>query len=455
MGTNKLTPDESISSLLRILIPESYLQYFDFVRVNNLPGCWEIELEEKPNLIPQVMEGKNGVLDGFCNPISILSHAFSLKKIYLVVKRRRWKEPNTDKHYSNTYDLHPESAKITKEFAAFLKLSIESRPVNLSTVAHLLQLQPKRMYQWYRDVISDYHSDKAAGNFAKHILFQADEQTGEIFKEQVVHIFKPENIGETMTIDEKMIGKKYSVIMSNKSSGKIALLVETMRPPLLQQALKLFGEKLKIIKEICCDMSPMLKKLCSEIIPDVRLIIDKFHVVKHIMDAMQSIRLNEKHNIKAKEKKDIQTPNINGWSDLELLEKSRYLLFKRKSEWDKEENEIMENVFKKFKTIETGFQFCEEIREWYSPQNIGKAKGKMANQLRQWQQRVYDSKSKAFKFIARMFDKHEQDILRYFEKGHTNAIAENINGKIHRFLMCNYGTRDKDFFFYRVQIYFS
>jgi len=121
MAKNKLTHEESIGSLLRVLIPESYLSYFEFVKVNNKPSCWEIELEEKTSLIPQFLQEKSAVLDGYCNPISIVSHAFSLKTIYLVVKRRRWKEPNSDKHYSNTYDLHPESAKITKEFAAFLK----------------------------------------------------------------------------------------------------------------------------------------------------------------------------------------------------------------------------------------------------------------------------------------------------------------------------------------------
>ena len=54
-----------------------------------------------------------------------------------------------------------------------------------------------------------------------------------------------------------------------------------------------------------------------------------------------------------------------------------------------------------------------------------------------------------------MFDKHRDDIIRYFEKGLTNAKAENVNGKIQRFLANNYGTRDKDFFFYRLQVYFA
>ena len=54
-----------------------------------------------------------------------------------------------------------------------------------------------------------------------------------------------------------------------------------------------------------------------------------------------------------------------------------------------------------------------------------------------------------------MFEKHRDDILRYFEKGLTNSKEENLNGKIQRFIANNYGTRDKDFFLYRVQIYFA
>jgi hypothetical protein len=58
-------------------------------------------------------------------------------------------------------------------------------------------------------------------------------------------------------------------------------------------------------------------------------------------------------------------------------------------------------------------------------------------------------------------------ILEYFEMwdaresrdrwviGLTNAKAENLNGKLQRFLSANYGLKDKDFFLYRTVGYFS
>jgi len=50
-----------------------------------------------------------------------LTHAFSLKKIYLRLYRRLWKEKGTTKGYFNTYDLYIPGMKTTKEFRDFLK----------------------------------------------------------------------------------------------------------------------------------------------------------------------------------------------------------------------------------------------------------------------------------------------------------------------------------------------
>ena len=108
-------------SLLGLHVPKSYLDYFELSKVRDKSDCWELILEEKSDLIPKELEGQDVVLDGFCNEISVLSHSFSLKKIYLVIQRRRWKPKGGGKHYSNQYDFHAEGAKITQEFADFLK----------------------------------------------------------------------------------------------------------------------------------------------------------------------------------------------------------------------------------------------------------------------------------------------------------------------------------------------
>jgi len=46
-------------------------------------------------------------------------------------------------------------------------------------------------------------------------------------------------------------------------------------------------------------------------------------------------------------------------------------------------------------------------------------------------------------------------VTNYFRFGATNAIAESINSQIQRFIMINQGTRDREFFYFRLQKYFS
>ena len=108
-------------SLAGILVPEEYLKDFEVTSVDDKPAEWVITLREKEDRGPEELTGKMVVLDGYCNPVSILTHAFSLKKIYLQIYRRRWKEPGADRHYSNTYDLHLPGMRTSKEFGAFLK----------------------------------------------------------------------------------------------------------------------------------------------------------------------------------------------------------------------------------------------------------------------------------------------------------------------------------------------
>lgn len=105
----------------KIFIPGEYLIAFEVNHIENKPEEWIIELVEKEDRVPDVLKGKDVVLDGYCNEIDILTHAFSLKKIYLRLIRRRWKEKGTTKHYSNEYNLHIPGMKTTREFRDFLK----------------------------------------------------------------------------------------------------------------------------------------------------------------------------------------------------------------------------------------------------------------------------------------------------------------------------------------------
>ena len=107
--------------IYKVLVPAEYLEDFELTHVENKQEEWVLELVEKEDRVPKALLGKSVVLDGYCNEIDILSHAFSLKKIYLRMIRRRWKEQGTTTHYSNDYNLHLPGMKTTREFRDFLK----------------------------------------------------------------------------------------------------------------------------------------------------------------------------------------------------------------------------------------------------------------------------------------------------------------------------------------------
>jgi len=81
--------DTLFNQMARILVPESYLQDFEISSINELSTEWQIELTEKADRVPTELQGKECVLDGYCNSVDVLTHAFSLKKIYLRIRRRR------------------------------------------------------------------------------------------------------------------------------------------------------------------------------------------------------------------------------------------------------------------------------------------------------------------------------------------------------------------------------
>lgn len=114
--------DDLLLDLLRIHVPADYLNYFELFEVRNNNNCYELVLHEKASLVPESLKGKEVVFDGFMDSVSILTHTFSLKKMFLVLYRRRWKEKGSKQYFYNSYDLHPDSIKITPEYASFLKI---------------------------------------------------------------------------------------------------------------------------------------------------------------------------------------------------------------------------------------------------------------------------------------------------------------------------------------------
>ena len=238
-----------------MLVPEHILLYFEILGAKEQENRWVIDMREKEGFIPtELLEYEDVLFDGYCNPIKALSHSFVCKPVYLRLYRRRYKRSNSDKHFSNDYDVTLKGVSIVPEMVFLLKKRIEFQPVNISVVAHMFGLPAESLQYWYKNFLSSYLPDIENNTWTPQKIDTVNNTTGEIH-EKPVYIFKEENLGENMSIDDKAIGNDGFTILSNPDTGKIAMIVESTNSEEVGRAMKLFGDKLACVKNISMDMS--------------------------------------------------------------------------------------------------------------------------------------------------------------------------------------------------------
>jgi transposase len=334
---------------------------------------------------------------------------------------------------------------------------VDEKPVNFTTIGAFLKLKPQTVYYWYRQYLSGYPESVAAGIWGKDNFIGSDK------KLKLVPILKPENFGEEMAVDEKMIDEEFYTVLANRVTGKIAMLAETLQVEDLNKLIDKIGEAKNVVKEITVDLSPTYERFCEQRFPDATLVADKFHVIKHIVEAVQALRLRLKQEeiaklpITKRERREYEKQSrlINGESRIEMLTRSRYLLFKRQENWTASQQKRASLLFETFPQIKSTYELTQQIRQWLDKENVGKYDWQIERELIHWYDCAEQQKLPEIENLIRLIGSHEQKIMNYFKSGKTNAKAEAINSKIQRFITANYGVRDKDFFMYRLAHYYS
>lgn len=334
---------------------------------------------------------------------------------------------------------------------------IDEKPVNFTAIGSFLKLKPQTVYIWYRQYLSGYTEAVASGDWGK------DNFKGSDKRQRAVPVLKPENMGEEMAIDEKMIDEEFYTVLTNRKTGKIALLAETLQAEDLSRLVDKMGAAKHAVKEVTMDLSPTYERLCEQSFPRATVVADKFHVVKHIVEAVQALRLRLKQEelnqlpTTKKERRAYEktTRLINGETRIEILTRSRYILFKRHGDWTASQQKRAALLFETFPSLKKVYELTQQIRQWLDTSNVGNYEWQIERQLIAWYDDAEQAKLPEIENLIRLIASHEQKIMNYFIKGKTNAKAEAMNNKIQRFITTNYGVRDKDFFMYRLAHYFS
>jgi transposase len=209
--------------------------------------------------------------------------------------------------------------------------------VTIAIVARMFLLAPQTLYHWYKNFLSHYFPDIADNTWHPQKIETVDKTTGEI-TEKPVYIFKKENLGEKMSIDDKVISHDCFTILSNHDTGKIALMVESATAVEVEQAIGLFGEDLGQVKSISMDMSPTYSLVADNLMPLATQVIDKFHVMKYVYDAVKGVRGKIRKELtgkltKGKKKTDEDKEKL---SELELIKRVRHAITQSPDKWSDE-----------------------------------------------------------------------------------------------------------------------
>ena len=317
-------------------------------------------------------------------------------------------------------------------------------------------IHPSTLYKGYRNVLSDYLSDKLHATWPPKFIEHVDESTGEVIQECPIYVFKPENIGEKMSIDDKAISHEGYTLLSNTQTGKIAMMIESTHGKELNKAISLFGEDLLKIKSISSDMDATYLNLCNEQLPCAKIVIDKFHVMRYVYDAVLDVRTKIKKELaeglsKGKKKTEKDKEIL---CEIGLLNRCLRRLTQSPDKWSEAATEQMTQVFSKYQKIKRAYDLSQNLKKWYDRSNYKNDK-QSRDDLWKWYHEIKESEIEEFVPVVKMIRKHEDEIMNFFASGHTNANAERLNGKIQRFVSANYGMRDKDFSLYRMAGYFS
>jgi transposase len=342
--------------------------------------------------------------------------------------------------------------------------------LSFSLLGKIFGLSGKKIYEWYRNVLSSFTD--TAEQEALHAHDTEDrsliDKVTKKFKKVLVPIFKPENFGKDMAVDDKNMGGEGYTIFSNKKTGKVALMAMTTKAGILMNMLQQIPLKIRMaVDKISKDLAEGYDWVARSMFMNALRIADKFHVICLALEALQDVRVRYRQEVLSEERKRSQKAQkegkkyraspqkkcSNGETIKEILARSRYLLFRFQRQWTEVQEQRAEILFELFPEIKKAYSVICSFRSFYNCKvgNVGKAR----KSLEKWHRKAKVSHIPEIQNFLSTVKKHEPDILAYFVDGHTNAFAESLNSKFQRFIQSNYGIRDRNFFHFRIKKHFS
>ncbi len=277
----------------------------------------------------------------------------------------------------------------------------------LTPGTYLKRRTTQRFRKWVKKCCDRYTTLKDVGHenhCSPGFVYQARYEQLEI----KTHELRSKSWPTTLGIDEHFFTRRrgfpeYVTVFTDLNKRKLFELAPTKSNKPLMEFLKHIPGREKV-RIVCIDLAPGYRSLVKELFPNARIVADKFHVIKLLMNEIM------------KERQQIETHHKKVLGRKRLLANRKNLDYWVRSE--------MDQALKHYPKLDELYRAKERLHTLYRSRGFLRAYQSYRNLITG----LENSSVPKLQTLLRTLKKWRDEILNYFDFRVTNAVTEAING---------------------------
>jgi len=221
----------------------------------------------------------------------------------------------------------------------------------------------------------------------------------------------PDNELLYLGIDELYLLHQYRCVITDVANHHIIdLLRERTKATVISYLHNLPTSTKERISVVCTDMWASYHDAVREVLPDAKLIVDKFHVMKLLSGCLETVRKDIRKSLTDKQRR--------------TLMHDRFLLLRRPHDLDEHDTLVLEAWLKNFPRLEAAYLLKEDFYSIYDAPTLEEALQHYFAWLGQMTPDIYQ----AFLPLTLAIEHYGDAIFNYFKHRYTAGYTESLNG---------------------------
>jgi len=258
------------------------------------------------------------------------------------------------------------------------------------------------------------------------------------FMRRLLEQHPPAQYLRSIGVDEISIrkGHSYAIVVADLDQRRPIWLGGQGRT---EQDLELFfdaigSERCKTIELAVMDMWKPFRKATLMHAANAQIVYDKFHIMRHLSDALDQVRRSEYKRVNEKERR--------------FIKGQRYTLLSHKSNLDIKGRRALRLLLKANKRLHKAYLLKESFGQLWDYNNPSWAR----KFFESWKSQLCWQRLKPFEKFAEMIERHWDGIISYCHPDHKVSLGfmEGLNNKIRVIQRRAYGIKDQEYLMLKV-----